>query len=281
MTAPAAAARRVRGLPPARPAAALLLVAAVVARAAVAGSTADPASPEPAAPAPAVSLGLVLADWTAGAFGREAGGYLAWVEGPGGDLRVEVLEPGDGAAPPAGAAAPAASRDAEALAALLGRQGRGWTVVAGAGDEPGILAPWDREWRPAPPGLGRLARAVAAAAAAPGSRARLELAAPAAPGRSEVGQGPPPGPAGGLRAVLVARGRGGGGPGERLAVEGRPDGAVLVTSSRRPGTLAIRPRPARSLAGDPAAVFLPWWPLGEVLSPAPGSETGTSPGAAR
>lgn len=261
----------------------MLLVATMAAHAAVAGSTADPASPDTAGPAPAVSLGLVLADWTAGAFGREAGGYLAWVEGPGGDLRVEVLEPGDGAAPPAGAAAPAAARDAEALAALLGRQGRGWTVVAGAAGEPGILAPWDREWRPAPGGLGRLARAVAAAAAAPGSRARLVLEEPAAPDRGEAGQGPQPGPAGGLRAALVARGRGGGGPGERLVVDGRRDGAVRVTSSRRPGALGIRPRPALRFAGDPAAVFLPWWPLGEVLAPAPapGAETGTSPGAAR
>lgn len=239
------------------------------------------ASAQEAPPGFVEPLDLVLADWSARALGRQADGYLAWVRGAGGDLRFEILAPADpGTEGPDGVGAP--GDDEEARAALMARRGTGWTLVAGAGADPGVVAPWDREWRPAAAGLAALARAVAGAG--PGGRSRLVLdgvgivgggrssAAATGPGRQS-----PQRPAGTLRAALAERGRGGGGPGERLVVAGGPDGVVTVVSSRRPGALAIHPRPARKVAGDPAAVFVPWWPLSEVLAPAGGgAEAGTS-----
>jgi hypothetical protein len=131
-------------------------------------------------------------------------------------------------------------------------------LVAGAGPDAGLLEPWGREWRPAPAGLADLARAVAAAD--PGRPRRLVLAA--AP-TTESGA-PEPG-ATGLRAALVRRGRGGGGPGERVTVTRAAGGPVRVRSSRRPGALEVRPLASLAVAADPAAVCAPWWPLGEVL----------------
>lgn len=237
------------------------------------------ASAAEAAPGLAEPLELVLAGWSARALGRQADGYLAWVRNGGGDLRLEILGPGGEGSEGAGGST--LRDDDEALAALLARRGTGWTLVAGSGDNPGVVAPWDREWRPAPAGLAALARAVAGAR--PGSRSRLVLdggdVAEAGSGEARPGSGRPAGPrpAGTLRAALAERGRGGGGPGERLVVAGGPGGVVTIVSSRRPGALAVHPRPPRGVAGDPAAVFTPWWPLAELLSPAGGgTEAGTS-----
>lgn len=205
-----------------------------------------------AVPVAAADLALVVAEWRAGALGREATGLLAWVSGPGEELRLDVLAPGEGAAP-----APAAD-DAGGRDALLWRQGRGWTLVAGSVGERGVLEPWDREWRPAPAGLADLARAVATAG--PGHPRRLVVAEAAA----AAPDGPPAG-APGLREALVRRGRGGGGPGERVSVTATTAGPVRVRSSRRPGDLVVRPVAALRVAADPEAVYAPWWPLGEVL----------------
>lgn len=206
-------------------------------------------------PAAAADLTLVVAEWQAGALGREAAGLLAWVTGPGAELRLDVLAPGEGGGPAAPADAEADGRDA-----LLWRQGRGWTLVAGAAGEPGVLEPWDREWRPAPAGLADLARAVAAAA--PGRPRRLVVAEAVA---AAAEPGGPAAAAPGLRPALVRRGRGGGGPGERVSVTATSAGPVRVRSSRRPGRLEIRPVVSRRVAADPASVYVPWCPLGEVL----------------
>lgn len=207
-----------------------------------------------AVPVAAADLALVVAEWRAGALGREATGLLAWVSGPGEELRLDVLAP-DLAGGPAPAAGDGQGRDA-----LLWRQGRGWTFVAGAVGERGVLEPWDREWRQAPAGLADLARAVAAAS--PGHPRRLVVAeaaiATAEPGGPSVEA---PGP----RAALVRRGRGGGGPGERVSVTATAHGPVRVRSSRRPGDLVISPVAALRVAAAPESVYAPWWPLGEVL----------------
>lgn len=219
------------------------------------------------APPPAAELQVVVADWRAAALGRAAEGLLCWVSGPGGDLRLDVLAPAPDPAEPA-PDAPGGRREA-----LLWRRGRGWTLVAGGGADAGLLEPWGREWRPAPAGLAGLARAVATAA--PGSPRRLVLAeAPTAePGAPTAG-------AAGLRPALVQRGRGGGGPGERVTVARTAGGPVRVRSSRRPGVLEVRPLASLTVAADPAAVYAPWWPLGEVLPRLPEwlPRTGT-PGA--
>ncbi|MBK8166251.1 MAG: hypothetical protein IPK64_09860 [bacterium] len=207
-----------------------------------------------AIPVAAADLALVVAEWRAGALGREAAGLLAWVAGPTQELRLDVLAPGEGGGlPPAGEAA-------DRCDALLWRQGRGWTFVAGAAGEPGLLEPWDREWRPAPAGLADLARAVAAAR--PGQRGRL-VVAEAVGSTAEAGMTPTAVP--GLRRGLVRRGRGGGGPGERVSVDATTAGLVQIRSSRRPGALVVHPVVSLRVAADPASVFAPWWPLGEVL----------------
>jgi hypothetical protein len=207
-----------------------------------------------AAPAVAADLALVVAEWRAGALGREATGLLAWVSGPGPELRLDVLAPREGGLPPQ------AGEDVDGCDALLWRHGRGWTLVAGAAGEPGVLEPWDREWRPAPAGLADLARAVAAAA--PGHPRRLVVAEAAA---VTADPGGPTTAVPGLRQALVRRGRGGGGPGERVSVTATTAGPVRVRSSRRPGALEIRPLAALRVAADPASVYAPWWPLGEVV----------------
>lgn len=209
--------------------------------------------------AAAEELQLVLGSWQARALGREARGTLAWVTGPGPELRLEA------------AAASDEGGEAGDPATLWQRDGRGWTLVCGAPGEPGVLEPWGHPWRPAPAGLADLARAVALGK--PGRPVRLVLAAadPADGSDPAAGDEPAAAPAG-LRTALARRGRGGGGPGERLAVSHLPGGRVRVTSTRRPGHLEIRALAAQAVAADPAEVYVPWWPLAEVLpGPLPGA----------
>ena len=224
------------------------------------------ATPDSSAAAPAETLLLVLADWRVEALGRQASGRAAWVTGPAGDLRVDLMVDDAGADPGAGAPAD-----------LLARVGRGWTLVAGQGDE-GLYGAWDREWQAPPAGLAALARAVtdpawSTAAGRSGSR-RLVLAAdPAA--SPEVGGTPVPA----FRRAQARRGRGGGGPGERLTVSpmGMP-GQLHVRSTRRPGRLEVLPTARRAALGVPAEVFLPWWPLAEVLGPGASATREPNPG---
>ncbi|MBK7046093.1 MAG: hypothetical protein IPH48_06160 [bacterium] len=223
------------------------------------------ASPDSSAEAGAESLILVLADWRVEALGRQAAGRAAWVTGPAGDLRVDLLVDEAGADPGAGAPAD-----------LLTRAGRGWTLVAGQGDE-GLYGAWDREWRTPPSGLAALARAVtdpAWSTAAGGGSRRLVLAADPAATPEAAGA---PVPA--FRRAQARRGRGGGGPGERLTVSslGTP-GALRVRSSRRPGRLEVVPTARRAALGVPAEVFLPWWPLAEVLDPGTAATREPNPG---
>lgn len=235
----------------------LALLPAVPARAAVAAA-ADTAATVPD------TLTCVLADWSAGAFGSRAGGAAAWVLAPDGSLRVDLAVADDPPAP-------------GGTDRLLARAGRGWTFVAGGSGE-GVYGAWDREWRSAPVGWTDLARAVAAGAepgAGPVGR-RLVLAA-ASPDTDPAG-GPQPA---GFRPGLARRGRGGGGPGERVTVRPAADRSVRVTSSRRPGALVIRPRSRQEVRGVAAEVFLPWWALGEVLRFPGRSGVGTSPDGPR
>jgi hypothetical protein len=206
---------------------------------------------------------FVLADWRAEALGRQVAGMAGWVAEPGGALRLDLTVRDDRAGdPPPGTGE-----------AVLARHGRGWTLVTGAGGD-GVYGAWDREWQAPPAGLSELAHEVAALSASPGdgpARRTLTLAsdptATAAPDR----------PGRGFRRALATRGRGGGGPGERVTVSGAPgDGGVRVRSSRRPGWLEVVPRERRTALGVAEELFLPWYPLGEVLTFLSAAETGTS-----
>lgn len=263
--------------------------AAIAAGAAALALAASPGETPGAAAAadPATDLRFVVADWQAAAFGRGARGLLAWVAGPAGEVRLDVADPASAVDPRPGDGAPG-GQPGETATGLLFRDGSGWTMVAGEWPDPGIVGPWDREWRPAPDGLADLVRAVGSAR--PGSRARLSLVGAERgagavrqdspePGRPERA-GPAASSRAGFRAAQAERARGGGGPGERLAVAGGPDGKVRIASSRRPGALEIRPRLALTVTGDPAAVFAPWWPLAEVLGGLPEGLRGGVPGTA-
>ncbi|MFO7610197.1 MAG: hypothetical protein R6X35_13595 [Candidatus Krumholzibacteriia bacterium] len=196
-----------------------------------------------AQPADTVAGTLQVAAWRGAFLGRGADGTVALLAGPDGTCRAEV---GEGPV---------------ALASLLARQGRGWTLVLPAvGDA--VLQPWDREWRRLPADLAAGLRAVAQAVADPaggGPRRRHVL--------------PPAGPSPGLRAALAARGRGRGGPGEVLTVVRRGDpaagGALAVRSSRRPGSLTITALRSLPVAYAPDEVFVPLWPLADLLDPGP------------
>jgi len=228
------------------------------------------AADEPPVPATPDTLPYVGADWCAEALGRRICGALGWVAAADGGLRLDltVLEPADDAGSAGTAVAPGT--------ALLARQGRGWTLVTGA-DGDGIYGAWDREWRAPPAGLAELALAVAALASGdrPGP-ARRTFTLAADPAATETAAGADR-PAGSFRQGLVVRARGGGGPGERVnlrTVAGVD--RVRVRSSRRPGWLDVLPRERRPALGASDEVFLPWWPLGDVLTFPSGTGPGTS-----
>jgi hypothetical protein len=218
----------------------------------------------PAAEAPD-TLRFVLADWRAVALGRQVAGAAGWVTASGGPLRLDltIVEPTDDSAREPGVA-------------LLARQGRGWTLVTDACGV-GVYGAWDREWEAPPAGLAELAFQVAALTAPNGSAralGTLTLAADPVAAASAVGADRA---GGGFRQGLVIRGRGGGGPGERVTVRtSADDGRVRVRSSRRPGWIEVLPRVRRTALGMADEVFLPWWPLGDVLSFLPTPQPGTS-----
>jgi len=210
------------------------------------------------------TLRFVRADWRAMALGRQVDGAAGWVIASDGTLRLDltVSDPMNDAAPEPGMA-------------LLARQGRGWTLITSA-DGAGVYGAWDREWQLPPAGLAELAFQIAALTASNGSGVSrtLTLAAdPAVATAATAGVGR----FGSFRQGLVTRGRGGGGPGERVSVRASADDdRVRIRSSRRPGWLEVLPRERLTVVGKAAEVFLPWWPLGDVLTFLPGSQPGTS-----
>lgn len=215
---------------------------------------------------PAAASDLYLASWQAGFRGHQAAGSIAWIADREGSLRVEISwRRAAGGAPPV-------DGDVTALSALLRQVGDGWTVVLGPRDE-GTVQPWGREWRHATPALAALVRAVVAARD-PGcgrtGMARLVLDGPLLEGDGAD-------PMSSWRRQMVARGRGRGATGEILHLEGAgaPDRWLTVRSSRRPGRLRIAPPSSRAAAEPVPEVFLPLWPLADLLEFLP-AEPGTS-----
>lgn len=228
------------------------------------GSTAASDVSPTSGSAPGDALVFVLADWSIRALGRQALGVAAWVTGPAGELRVDLL---------------AADPDAPVQRAdLMSRAGKGWTLVTGP-RTPGVYGAWDREWRTPPTGLADLALAVADRVTGdrtePGpGPCTLTVMAPADHGEDLPADEAEPRR---FRRDLARRARGGGGSGERILV-GAADarGNVTVRSSRRPGALVVSPRERRPAEGRAAEVFLPWWPLADVLTWPAAPNPGTS-----
>ncbi len=214
---------------------------------------------------------VLHAPFSAGAFGRQVRGGAVWVSDASGSLRCEFL---------LDERAPEVVSGAEALPPslledLLRQSGDGWCVVSGREGE-AALQRWGREWRKVGPQLPRLIAAATdlALGSAPQSRVMV-LGEPSAALTAAEAAGDAGPTQSSLRASLSRRGRGGGGPGERVRLDGRGPQGLEMRSSRRPGVLRVAaPSRVAVLPLAPEA-FLPLWPLAEVLEyPAP--ESGTS-----
>ena len=238
---------------------------------------------------------LAAASWSGSVFSHRAGGYLCWLGDREGALRLEVVEtPGE-------SGAVAAVRDADPLDMLdplLTRTGNGWTLILGP-EGTGTLNAWDREWRKVPQGLAQVVRLVTVVLQEHPRRPRFDFAVAAGPRSgwtgiprpvfagsafpADQGEGSwryqlPPleldaaeqASATDFRSRLTSRGRGTGGAGEVVSLDWIPsaDGerrALVVTSSRRPGTLRLGPVRRMAVKSPEPEVFLPLWPLSQFL----------------
>ena len=239
---------------------------------------------------------LTAAYWTASAYSRHAGGIICWLPGKDGSLRVEVS---DSPAVSDGSALGAGGNPFDNLESVLNWTGDGWTMILGP-DDSGTLNAWGREWREVPLGLAQIARLVTASLQVyPDQRPDFSFASFTGPQcrlariphpHFLVSQPPPDrcesswhyqlssleleaekDPAGrNFRGNMVARGRGTGGRGEvvsldwfsRTGIEGY---GLVITSSRRPGTLRLEPPRDLAVKTPEPEVFLPLWPLSQFL----------------
>jgi hypothetical protein len=236
---------------------------------------------------------LHLSDWSIRAWGSErAAGAACWVRGEGGALRVEI----------------AVRTAAAPLEALLAQRGEGWTLIVApsgsngtdARSSPSLFKPWDAGWREVRASVGRTATTIvdrldAAVRRSPDCGPQIEpprdrrRSRPAGagwrrPGRrrrsvrelaivrgwhSETGSAEIGGSPQGLRAQLVARGRGRGGADEILELSWRcpEDEApyLRISSTRRSGDLRIAIPSSFNVRIAIPEAFIPIWPLGDLL----------------
>ncbi len=239
---------------------------------------------------------LTATSWSASAYSRHAGGIICWLQGEDGSLRVEVGNS------PAASEEPVSSPNTDPLAGLetvLNWTGEGWTLILGP-DDSGTLNEWGREWRQVPPSLAQVARLVTVSFQNyPHQRPEFSFAFPTGPqcrlariphpryhvSRSSPAQcedtwhyqlslleleGEENTTGAGFRDGMVTRGRGTGGRGEVLSLAWfrEPDIAaygLVVSSSRRPGTLRLEPPRHLAVITPESEVFLPLWPLSQFI----------------
>lgn len=199
--------------------------------------------------------------------GEISGRFLVARDGAGGSWRLEIGV-SEGRAP-------------VDRASLLARRGRGWTFCGGG--DGAFVQPWHEPWDPLGPATARFLvslleslqgkdqrRAGAPRPGLPahrrtGSRIVLETWDDLPPAWRPPRRGPGPA-AGRLRARLVARGLGRGGPG--LVLDHEVAGPVhRLTSARWPGAIVLRPDPQHDLPKLPPEAYLPLWPLEAFVSP--------------
>ena len=239
---------------------------------------------------------LSATSWTASAYSRHAGGIICWLPGKDGSLRIEISE---GPAVSVGPASGSGTDPLENLESVLTWAGDGWTMILGP-DDSGTLNAWGREWRHVPLGLAQMARLVTVAlhdyparrpefsfASSTGLScqwARIPqphfLVSPVIPDRCEStwsyqlspleleDGGNIPQPV--FRDNMVARGRGTGGRGEVVSLKwfsqpGIERYGLVITSSRRPGTLRLEPPRDLAVNTPEPEVFAPLWPLSQFI----------------
>lgn len=240
---------------------------------------------------------LTATTWTASAYSRHAGGIICWLPGKDGSLRIEIS---DAPAVSAGSVSGSATTDPlENLESILTWTGDGWTMILGP-DDTGTLNAWGREWRHVPVGLAQMARLVTlslrdyparrpefsfASFTGPQCRwARIPqprfLMTAANPDRCESTwfyqlaslelevEGTSKTPV--FRGDMVSRGLGTGGRGEVVSLEwfskpGIERYGLVITSSRRPGTLKLEPPRDLAVKTPEPEVFAPLWPLSQFI----------------
>ncbi|MBC8426255.1 hypothetical protein H8E07_19235 [bacterium] len=217
---------------------------------------------------------LRRASWRLGAWGRSLEGHACWLRDRDGTWRLEIRTTRPGESVPV------------ALEDLLHQRGEGWTVLA-AGDHGVFMQPWrDKFEEVAPAHRRRLTALIALAGsgreavadvAACGARMRLRPPRHRMP-RTPWSETPPAAaavylvdwPGGGdrdFRRGLEVRGYGRGAAAETWQVQFADEGVWRATSSRRAGALRVEALPDSPVVYDPDEVFVPLWPLGDVLSP--------------
>jgi len=233
------------------------------------------ASPVVAADADPERTGaLQSATWHVSAWGRSAAGLACWLRDGTGLWRLDILLAQNATGEPA------------TMGDLLGQSGDGWTVVA-TGDKGVYLQPWRDRIEDLSPERARRVTALFLLAAA-GCGAATDLAGCGAevgmlpeqrniPRTPWSGSGhtgaedcvltwPADGDAG-LRSRLETRGRGRGAEDETWRVRFAGDRDWRLTSSRRPGALEVEALPDRAVSYYADEVFIPLWPMGELLTP--------------
>lgn len=254
----------------------------------------NPGVPEPCPSSPASAFLDTLSRpsdqlrflwWEGQVLGQSQPGSACWVRGDDGSVRLEVLPDGRAETGPG---------------PLLRQEGQGYTLVLGPEDG-GTFNPWGREWRTVaeataswvrfltgwldggdPAALAEKGRIRllpdSAATVAPRPRC-LPLAAAAvrvqlpmledpATGRGSAGTDPGGQPGGSFRRAMTGRAAGRGGNQEVLTLRPEPGPCPAVwtlTSSRKPGRLRLGPVAVWSTGPLVPEVFLPLWPLGQLL----------------
>jgi hypothetical protein len=223
---------------------------------------------------------LHFVHWDGSVFSWNREGVCSWVMDDQGNLRLEVLLTGVG--------------DFQTnLQQLMEWSGtRGWTVIS-SGDGGGTFSRWYEQWQELDPALDSWLRTFVSVFPLDevGSDLPADVREITPGGRSltmpmfSVGlresrlrrfqitdfyRQPRVGNSDGknFRARLTRRGTGRGGSQTVLNVMGTLSGptGLLVTSSRSPGVLVLDRYCALPASFDPEAVFLPWWPLSDVIT---------------
>jgi hypothetical protein len=216
---------------------------------------------------------LHTAVYKAEALGHAAAGGAAWLVDDLGNLRLEI-DRREGA--------PVVSVDA-----LLDQRGTGWTLIAPTAGF-GTANAWGEEWRRTPAGIAESVRLVAAALAAPPVDAETGRSAPSTSRPWRAGRGlarvarhavgelvaSEPPRRGGWRARQMSTAWGRGPSGEVLVLSWTPGtggaaGALVARLSGRPGSVKLCKKDSYDVSYYDPEVFVPLWPLGEVLASRP------------